>query len=63
MQRYKVLKDDDGHYYVVPAEKEDLFDKWVEAGPYWEGYEGEDFEKYALGGSLSLLTFSYPQVE
>jgi hypothetical protein len=63
LQRYKLLSDDDGHYYIIPVEKTKQFRRWVDAAPYWEGYREENFEGRALGGSPSLLTFTDPQVE
>lgn len=26
---YKLVSDDDGHYYVIPADKDDLFDQII----------------------------------
>src|SRR5580698_3902778 len=29
--RYKLLSDNDGHHYLVPAEKEEEFNEWVDS--------------------------------
>jgi len=56
--RYRLLPDDDGHDYVIPVGKEDAFQAWVEHGPYWEDYTGEDFNECRLGCSLSCYSFT-----
>lgn len=61
--RFKMVSDDDGHRYVVPVEKVEEFGRWVEAGPYWEGWQGEDFNDYAIGGAPSLVTFESPRTD
>jgi hypothetical protein len=61
-QRYKLLKDDDGHAYIIPVEKEEEFEKWVRATTDNEDYEGPSFEHLVIGGSPSLVTFTDPQV-
>jgi hypothetical protein len=48
---------------MIPADEEDAFQKWVEAAPYWEGYEGKNYEECALGGSPSNVTFADPGTE
>lgn len=61
VQRYRLLRDDDGHWYVVPAELEPIFDKWVEDTSNDLDWTGENFEKYSLGGDLSNVTFIDPK--
>jgi hypothetical protein len=61
-ERFRMVRDDDGHTYVIPADKEDDFHAWVEAsGGDMEDYEGIDFEKYSLGGCPSVVTFEKPE--
>jgi hypothetical protein len=62
-KRIRILDDDDGHTYFIPLGKEIAFQKWLDAGPYWEGYEGEDFSRYAIGSHLSCFSFSNPEEE
>jgi len=59
--RFRLVQDDDGHWYLIQADKEEVFNTWVAAGPYWDGYEGEHFEP--LGGSPSNVTFTDPKEE
>lgn len=60
-QRWRFVKDDDGHCYLIPADKWDDFEKWMEAGPYWEDYHGEYFGDYSIGSSPSNYTFTDPK--
>lgn len=70
-KRYKFGKDDDGHWYLLPAEKAQEFVKWVEwSSKYWSPsvkesdkveWEGEDFEEYAIGGRITGYSFSDPR--
>ena len=55
-QKYIMISDDDAHYYVIPAEKQDLFDKLL--------YEEDDINKFydefgqcELGCSETLVIF------
>lgn len=58
MQRFRLLSDDDGHRYLIPVGKEKAFYAWIAAGPYWEGYTGEDFNECSLGCSLPCYSFT-----
>jgi hypothetical protein len=60
-ERFRFVQDDDAHWYLIPAHKRKQFDKWVEAGPYWDNYKGEDFSKDAIGCSPSQYTFTDPK--
>jgi hypothetical protein len=59
--RCRILSDDDGHTYFVPVGQEKAFQAWLDAGPYWEDYEGLDYRCYEIGSSLSCFTFSNPE--
>lgn len=59
-KRFTFLTDDDGHMYLVEVGKqEEAFLKWLAAAPYWENYEGEEFED--IGGDPSRYTFTDPR--
>jgi hypothetical protein len=74
-QRFRFERDDDGHDYLIPAEKKDEFDKWLEhQGRLWEPglsdeefkkrdaeYSGEDFNDYMVDGGPSNYTFTDPK--
>lgn len=62
LRRWRFVRDDDGHDYMIPADEQDEFQRWLDAGPYWEGYEGEDFNARRIGGSPSLYSFTDPKV-
>jgi hypothetical protein len=57
--RFRLLSDDDGHKYLIEVGKEEAFEKWLAAGPYWENYEGEEFE--SLGSHFSTYSFCDPR--
>lgn len=60
-RRYRLVEDDDGHWYCIQVGQEKEFDRWEAAGPYWEGYEGFDFNDVRLDGSPSNVTFTNPE--
>lgn len=67
--RFMLTSDDDGHWYIIPADERRAFDKWVrDTGRYWEDpdameYPGDQPEwARAVGGSVSLVTFENPEI-
>jgi hypothetical protein len=34
--RFRFVSDDDGHTYLIPADKKQAFDEWLEAETAWE---------------------------
>lgn len=74
-QRFRFVSDDDGHDYLIPAEKKEQFDKWLEhQSKLWGGshsdeefkaleaeYDGEDFNTYGIGRSPEGYTFTDPK--
>jgi hypothetical protein len=61
--RYRFMEDDDGHTYLIAVGQEAAFLKWLAAAPYWEGYEGKDFERWRLDGDPSRFTFTDPRMQ
>jgi hypothetical protein len=64
-QRYRLLSDDDGHYYLVPTEKEDEFNAWVNS--FNDDEEGdpsgyEELGAVSLGCSPTCVSFTDPIV-
>ena len=58
--RYKIVSDNDGHDYVIPAHLDDEFYKWVDAEENDEVYDGyEDFNEFRM--NTNNLTFTDPQ--
>lgn len=60
-ERWCLVEDGDGHAYVIPDGQQDVFYKWIEAMENDEEFEGENFEKYSLGGNPSNVTFTDPK--
>lgn len=57
--RYVLQSDDDGHWYVIPAAKKDLFNEWIGGG-----YETQPQPEWAwqVGGHPNNVTFSEPEI-
>ena len=56
---YILVEDDDGHCYVIPAENEDAFDKWVATN----GDEMQPIWVEEVGGSPRLVKFTGYRIE
>jgi hypothetical protein len=48
--RFRLIQDDDSHWYVIPSDQLEAFQRWVTAAPYWEGYSGRDFDADRING-------------
>lgn len=59
-QRWRFVHDEDGHSYLIHAGDEVAFRNWVEAGPYWDGYEGPEFDEHRINGEHDY-TFTDPR--
>lgn len=55
--RHIFVTDDDGHWYAIPADKLGAFNAWLEAGPYWEDFKGEEFDDARLNMRISNYSF------
>jgi len=63
--RFRLIPDNDGHWYLVPANKEEEFNTWVDS--FNEENEGDPngYEKLgaiSLGCSPTCVTFLDPLV-
>jgi hypothetical protein len=56
MKKVYAVKDDSGHWYVIPIELKDLFFAELENGEQddWEHFE-EMFSEFRTGGDLNLV--------
>ena len=59
--RYRLISDDDGHWYVIKASEVNAFNEWVNAMNECEEIPDVDFEPDRLSGSPSNVTFLDPQ--
>lgn len=57
-ERYRLVSDNDGHEYIVPADQEENFYTWVEAN---ETHEDTDFDFADRRLNSSSWTFTDPQ--
>lgn len=56
-KRYRLVQDDDSHWYAIPADSAAAFETWVTAMESDGPYQGEDFDSYRLGSHPSAYTF------
>lgn len=67
-QRFRFVKDDDGHDYLIPAELENQFNEWVAESDPWrepqdeeDVYDGPSFDEYRTDMSPNNYTFTDPK--
>lgn len=62
-ERYKIARDNDGHWYVIPEGREAEWGEWLALDR--EDVRAWDHPNWAkgIGGSPSLLTFTDPVIE
>jgi len=59
--RLRLVADDDGHWYCIPADKRAEFDLWLKTFGWGDPeycYKGENFEQYRLNMHPSNHTFT-----
>lgn len=56
---YRLIDDDDGHWYVILVSEEKAFQKWLDAGPYWTKYKGKDFNECRVDGPHRVVFDSW----
>lgn len=55
--RYTLVQDNDCHWYLIPADKQEEFYAWLET----ESWEEPDWANHFGGGPLSV-TFENPEI-
>lgn len=58
--KWRFVQDDSCHWYCIPANQRELFEKWVDSADPGEGsreYDGPSFDEYRLGMYISNYTF------
>jgi hypothetical protein len=53
LQKVKAIKDDDGHWYIIPSEMEVEFHNLLNGGEDKEDEFIEKFNRYRAGGDLN----------
>src|ERR1035438_6447906 len=65
-QRYRLLSDNVGHHYLVPSEKEDDFNAWVDSFNEEDEGDPDGYEKLgaeSLGCSPTCVSFTDPKTD
>lgn len=60
MSRFRLVTDDSCHWYAIPADEQDDFERWVKS--FDDGapqYGGPDYSEYRLNTHISNYTFPY----
>lgn len=62
-ERFRFMKDDDGHVYLIPAELKELFMALEDIGYTTNAYNKfiDTFDQYRVGESISGFTFTDPR--
>lgn len=61
--RFRLAQDNDGHWYVIPTEREEEWSAWCEIDPDDErAWDVPEFARQ-VGGSYSLVSFIDPVIE
>lgn len=55
LQKVIAIEDNDGHWYVIPADMVNVFHKLLEGGEDTESEFMEKFNDYTTGGDLNLI--------
>jgi hypothetical protein len=55
--RYRLIQDEDCHWYVIRVGQEQEFDAWQDAMVDCLPWKGHDFSEDALGGDPGRVTF------
>lgn len=65
-KRFRLVQDDDGHFYIIPADAQEKFDLWVAWSGDLDAIDGDqveypDFDSMRLDGDPSRVTFVDPK--
>lgn len=55
---FKLIEDNDGHWFVIPVDKEDQFWEWVRAQEDCKKWKGDASEFHEVGGHASCIYFT-----
>lgn len=58
-ERYCLTRDNDCHWYVIPAARQQEWSEWLDSPEY---EDGEPEWAKPVGGSPSLVTFVDPEI-
>lgn len=50
-----LVRDDDCHWYVIPVEMKDDFDRWKKTQAHCEDWDGHDFNENRIDGPHRLV--------
>lgn len=61
-ERFCLVRDNDAHWYVIPADRQEDWDAWLGLGEDDQAaWDAPDFAR-PVGGAPSLVTFTNPVV-
>jgi len=55
---FKFAQDDDGHWFIIPADRDEEFEEWASAMENDLDYEGYDFSDCMIGCSPTMYVFN-----
>jgi uncharacterized protein YbdZ (MbtH family) len=61
-QKFRFVRDDDGHNYLIVADDYEEFENWVSHSDDPEGWAGKWFDENRIDG-ISRWTFENPQMD
>ena len=57
--KFRLLRDENAHWYMVPDHLTDEFLKWVSCSmEEFDAWKGEDFYKYRMNHHIGAYTFT-----
>lgn len=57
MQAYFLDNDDNGHWYLIPAERREEWVRWSNTGWDWEDDFADEANNWLINGGPSSITF------
>jgi hypothetical protein len=61
--RFRLIQDEDSHWYVIRSDQEDEFNEWQDAMSESAPWDGHDFSEDRVGGSPSRVEFPSFEIE
>lgn len=59
-QRYFFTQDESSHWYMIPVELKEVWDRLAHLDDCWEYDAWRQIEEHRLGGGINDITFEKP---